>query len=145
MNFFNFPRFYYVEFCANFARILREDFFLHARDFFSVARGFRAWTDVSTHDTITSPQNFFSAKKDFFFSWGKMAALHCFRNYTNTFSRFRFWMNFNGILLVRINIIWIFQNTAVCMAKRIDPDQAPLSMASDLDLHCLHRPICLNS
>ena len=47
----------------NFAR----SFFLHARDFFSVARGFRARTDVSTHDTITSPQNFFSAKKDFFF------------------------------------------------------------------------------
>ena len=70
MNFFNFLRFYYVVF-AWILRKFRADFawsfFLYARDFFSVARGFRAWTDVSTHDTITSPQTFFSAKKDFFF------------------------------------------------------------------------------
>ena len=148
MNFFNFPRFYYVvfvwilhKFCVDFA----WSFFLHARDFFSVAPGFRAWTDVSTHDTITSPQNVFSAKEDFLFSWGKIATLHCFRKYTNTFSHFRFWMNYNGILSVHINFIWIFQNIAVCMAKREDPDQAPFSAASDLELHCLHRPICPNS
>ena len=142
MNFFNFPHFYYVVF-AWILRKFRVDFawsfFLHARDFFSVARGFCAWTDVSTHDTITSPQNVF------FFSWGKIATLHCFRKYTNTFSHFRFGMNFNRVLSVHINIIWIFQNIAVCMAKCEDPDQAPYSAASDLELHCLHRPICPNS
>ena len=58
MNFFNFPRFYYVvfEFCVNFARILCEyfawSFFLHARDFFSVVRGFCAWTGVSAHELM---------------------------------------------------------------------------------------------
>ena len=31
----------------------------------------------------------------------------------------------------------------VCMANSVDPDQRPHSAASDLDLHCLQRPICL--
>ena len=33
---------------------------------------------------------------------------------------------------------------AVCMANSIDPDQL-LHFASDLGLHCLQRPICLNT
>ena len=29
----------------------------------------------------------------------------------------------------------------VCMANNVDPDQTPHSSASDLDRHCLQRPI----
>ena len=137
------PPFYY----AVFVWILREfhmKFFLACAWFFRVAWGFRAWTDVSTHDAITSSQNFFSAKEDIF-SLGKMAALHCFRKYTNTYNRFCFWMNFSRVLSVCINIIWILKNIAVCMANHEHPDQALISAASDLGLHCLHRPICPNS
>ena len=32
----------------------------------------------------------------------------------------------------------------VCMANSVDPDQMPHSVASDLGLHCLQRPICHN-
>ena len=32
-------------------------------------------------------------------------------------------------------------NNAVCMANSVDPDQMPHSVASDLGLHCLQRPI----
>ena len=31
------------------------------------------------------------------------------------------------------------------MANRVDPDQMPHSSVSDLDLHCLQRPICPNT
>ena len=31
------------------------------------------------------------------------------------------------------------------MANSVDPDQAPRSAASDLDLHCLLGPICPKS
>ena len=31
------------------------------------------------------------------------------------------------------------------MANSVDPDQTPRSAASDLDLHCLQRPICPNT
>ena len=31
------------------------------------------------------------------------------------------------------------------MANSEDPDQTPRSAASDLDLHCLFRPVCLNN
>ena len=65
INFFNFPRFCYVVFAWILLRFCGS-FILHARGFFRVARGFRAWTDVSTHDAILSPQNFFSAKEDIF-------------------------------------------------------------------------------
>ena len=30
------------------------------------------------------------------------------------------------------------------MANSVDPDQMPHSLASDLGLHCLQRPICPN-
>ena len=33
----------------------------------------------------------------------------------------------------------------VFMENRVDPDQTWNSGASDLDLHCLQRPICLNT
>ena len=36
------------------------------------------------------------------------------------------------------------KNTAVCMANSVDHDQMPCS-ASDLDLHCLQRPIGPNA
>ena len=31
------------------------------------------------------------------------------------------------------------------MANRVDPDQKPHSVASDLGLHCLQRPLCPNT
>ena len=31
------------------------------------------------------------------------------------------------------------------MAKSVEPDQTPRSAASDLGLHCLQRPNCLNN
>ena len=31
------------------------------------------------------------------------------------------------------------------MANSVDPDQRPLSAASDLGLHCLQRPVCPNT
>ena len=31
------------------------------------------------------------------------------------------------------------------MANSVDPDQMPRSAAFDLGLHCLQRPICLNT
>ena len=31
------------------------------------------------------------------------------------------------------------------MANSVDPDQMPHSVASDLGLHCLQKPICSNT
>ena len=35
--------------------------------------------------------------------------------------------------------------TAGCMAHSVDPDETPHSVTSHLGLHCLLRPVCLNT
>ena len=39
----------------------------------------------------------------------------------------------------------VYSKTVGWVANSVDPDQTPRSAASDLDLHCLLRPVCLNN
>ena len=47
--------------------------------------------------------------------------------------------------IIHSSTSWCVYNIAVCMANSVDPDQMLQNVASDLGLHCLQRPICVNT